>query len=83
MMIHELKIWPVYFDAVATGKKTFEIRLNDRDFQIGDLLILKEWNDLIFTGREIRKYISYILSGHYLYEGYVCLALSDKGDSAK
>ena len=43
-MKHELKIWPQYFQAVLTGEKTFELRINDRGFQKGDLVILKEWD---------------------------------------
>lgn len=43
MKIHELKILPQYFEEVLKGNKTFEIRKNDRDFKIRDILILKEW----------------------------------------
>lgn len=38
---HELKTWPVYFDAVKRGAKTFEVRKNDRGFQTGDLVELQ------------------------------------------
>lgn len=41
---HELKCWPEYFARIGTGQKTFEIRRNDRDFQVGDILILKEYD---------------------------------------
>jgi|GEM_PF-720250 len=77
-MEHELKILPQYFKAVQDGSKTFEFRKDDRDFEVGDTLILKEWDyDLIYkteygeeswgnphyTGRSIKKEISYILRG--------------------
>lgn len=44
MKTHNLKTLPIYFDAVARGDKTFEIRNNDRDFQTGDTLVLKEFD---------------------------------------
>lgn len=33
-MIHALKIYPEYFEAVRIGEKRFELRDNDRDFRV-------------------------------------------------
>lgn len=41
MKTHELKLDVKYFDKVKNGTKNFEIRKNDRDFKVGDILILK------------------------------------------
>jgi hypothetical protein len=62
ILLHELKTWPQYFQAVADGKKPFEIRRNDRDFQVGDLLHLREWypQEQKYSGRELWKRIDYI-----------------------
>ena len=38
--VHTLKLNPKYWCALAIRLKTFEIRLNDRDFQVNDVLIL-------------------------------------------
>ena len=43
-MKHELKIWPQYYSRVADGSKTFEIRENDRGFQQGDSVLLREFD---------------------------------------
>jgi ASC-1-like (ASCH) protein len=44
-MKHELKIHPQYYARVADGTKTFEVRDNsDRGFQMGDTVVLREWN---------------------------------------
>lgn len=43
MKTHKLKTWPTYFQAVRSGKKTFEIRKNDRNYQVNDVLVLEEW----------------------------------------
>lgn len=43
-MEHELKIWPQFYARVKNGSKTFEVRNNDRNFQMGDTVVLKEWD---------------------------------------
>jgi hypothetical protein len=42
MIVHRLKIWEEYFCDVQSGLKNFEIRQNDRDFKVGDCLVLEE-----------------------------------------
>ncbi len=44
MKTHELKLDIKYFDDVKSGKKNFEIRKNDRDFQVGNILEMKAWD---------------------------------------
>ena len=62
---HILKTWPEYFDAIGDRRKTFEARCNDRDFQVGDSLELREWNPETqdYTQRWIWCRISYVLNG--------------------
>lgn len=76
-VVHELKIWPSYFEAVLNGTKTFEIRKDDRQFSVGDILVLMEYEPGVidysvvpevikesrYTGRVINKEISYIFKG--------------------
>ncbi|ELI6443103.1 DUF3850 domain-containing protein [Aeromonas salmonicida subsp. salmonicida] len=73
-MKHELKIKPEYFAAVFFGEKTFEICNNaDRNFQVGDTLLLKAW-DGEFTGDFVEKVVSYITDFEQK-PGYVVLGL--------
>lgn len=41
--VHHLKTHPRPFHATRLGDKTYEIRVNDRDYQVGDILLLQEW----------------------------------------
>lgn len=62
-MVHELKSWIRFFEKVITGEKTFEVRINDRNFQIGDELNLREYNEKTnqYTGRNAFFRVPYIL----------------------
>lgn len=77
MRVHELKTYPQYFQQSIDGNKPFEIRLNDRNFQVGDIVILKEWDNIRYSGRKLRGTIQYILGGSFigLSEGYVAFSL--------
>lgn len=77
-MVHDLKISPNWFDLVASGEKTFEIRFNDRGFLIGDQLCLNEYLQLTgYTGRSCNVYVTHVwrdLPG--LLPGYIVLAIT-------
>lgn len=61
-MTHELKTWPEYFQAIFENKKTFELRVNDRNYQVGEILLLREFDPETkqYSGREIKRYVTYI-----------------------
>lgn len=76
---HELKTWTEYFDAVLAGKKTFEVRKNDRDFHEGDILLLNKWDNVKneYAGSQTAFTITYVLKGGQfgIEEGYCVLGL--------
>ena len=75
-MIHDLKCFPEYFQGIIDGKKTFEIRLNDRCYQVGDLLALNEYlpDSDSYTGRSCVVLVDYILNDEmYCKTGFVVL----------
>lgn len=77
-MIHELKLLPRYFADVLSGKKTFEIRKNDRPFSEDDLLALNEYDadNKYYTGNSCLVYVDYILDdANYCKDGYVVMSI--------
>jgi hypothetical protein len=88
---HVLKTWGRYWDRVASGEKTFEVRRDDRGFQKGDILILRRTDDEPpyyytpgsdgrFSTRDLRKRVSWILTGGQfgIEPGHVVMALTDE-----
>lgn len=74
MKTHELKIKPQYFWDVICDIKAFEARKNDRNFEVGDIITLREFENGKFTGKSINVEIVYILNDEeYCKEGYVVL----------
>lgn len=78
MNTHELKTLSNFWEAIADGTKTFEVRENDRGFQTGDKLHLVRTvpGKPDIEKRVIVKTITYVLSGWGLKNGYVALGLS-------
>lgn len=81
--IHFLKCWPEYYRAIIEEEKTFEIRKNDRGYNVGDLLILREYDPTVtgkdkdkYTGRSVAVLVRYVFKG---FEGlnpeFVCMSI--------
>jgi Domain of unknown function (DUF3850) len=77
--VHQLKTIEPYFSAVKSGDKTFEVRRFDRDFKVGDFLMLTFYDPKTNQlGESIIKRITYMLTDQpYVPEGYVILAIVD------
>lgn len=80
---HKIKCWIEPFRAIRKGDKTCDLRLNDRDYRVGDFLMLYEFdptNDQRTGNYEYRK-ITHILTEEDiprgLISGFVCLSLAD------
>lgn len=75
---HDLKTWPGPFAAVRSGLKPWELRLNDRDYQVGDRLRLREWcpEASAYSGEIEERTVSWMLDGGFgLPPGYVVMSL--------
>lgn len=88
MKHHVLKSWPVFFVPLISCSRSFDLRKDDRGFEVGDELILLEWDrddDLEptvgqYTGREARAEVCHILrSGEVpgLQDGYCILEMKN------
>lgn len=76
--VHQLKVECEFYTPLSMHLKNFEVRKNDRDFQVNDILILREWSVALeaYTGLRLRAQISYILDDpRFCKEGYVILGL--------
>lgn len=86
--LHELKTWPAYFGPISEGLKPFEVRRDDRGFQKGDVLHLREYDpsQLVpshrFTGNGHFAVVTYVLTGGQfgIEPGYVVMGLEATTD---
>lgn len=72
---HELKTHPPYFQAVWSGDKQFEIRVNDRNFKVGDTILLREYDPETneYLGRAIKVWVTYLAQGVFGLPPDVCV----------
>jgi len=67
MMQHDLKTWPVEYEAIRLGHKRHEYRYDDRGFGVGDILNLQEWDPAQeqYTGRWMHVRVTWINAAHF------------------
>jgi predicted RNA-binding protein with PUA-like domain len=75
MAKHKLKTLPEHFSPTWDGLKNAELRKNDRDFKVGDTIVLEEWTpENGYTGQAMERVISHIVQDEqYLQPGYCLL----------
>lgn len=82
--VHQIRLAKSYFDDVANGIKTFELRKNDRGYKKGDILEMMEFADGKNTGRTVRVLVTYILEDYTgIEDGYCIMAttlLNENGE---
>ena len=83
MKTHKLKTWCEPYNAVCEGRKRHEYRLDDRGFEVGDVLHLREFNHEmseagVYTGRWVLARVTYVSRGpdFGIPEGYVVMSIS-------
>lgn len=79
MTKHHIKCSPLYFQPMVDGDKRFEYRENDRDYKVGDMLVIEEYSIFTdkYTGRNIWFDITFIFQGDLgLPDGYCIMSLN-------
>ena len=81
-MVHKIKITESYANAVLEGRKTFEVRFNDRGYNAGDFVQFKvvenRFSSLVYTTHKLNDMqfvITYVYSGKGLDSGYVVFGI--------
>ena len=81
-MIHNIKIQYPYADAIIDGRKTFEVRLNDRGYNAGDTIQFRVMDGSIDMPHKLNNEeyeITYVYSGLGLEKGFVVFGIRQKG----
>lgn len=87
MRAHKLKIWPVPFVAVESEDKVADVRCDDRDFQVGDYVMLAEYHPIreALTGKYVFRKITHITTANNvprgLIDGFVILHFAECSSS--
>lgn len=78
MRMIEKKVLPEYYAAVRRGDKTFEIRKDEDNVQVGDILDLREWDGEKYTGHHVLREVTYVLRNcpqYGLMDGYCVIGI--------
>lgn len=70
---HQIKLGSEFFDDSVSGRKDFELRRNDRDYRVGDILEMMEFKDGRNTGRICWKEVTYVLEDFTGLEDGYCI----------
>jgi hypothetical protein len=77
--VHVIKTWDECMMDIATHKKTFEVRKNDRGYDVGDILLMQGFDKekKKYTSKSLEAEVTYILHGGQfgIQEGYCVMGI--------
>lgn len=79
MTTHTVKSWPEYFDPICHGIKNFDLRKDDRPYEVGDEIVFEEFRPFVgeYTGATAHRRVIYILRNFEgLLPGFCILGLT-------
>lgn len=64
MTKHKVKSWSHFYDAIKEGRKLHDLRKMDREYNVGDILVLQRYDNIKgnYTGEELEVEVTYITS---------------------
>lgn len=74
---HDLKTWPEPFELTWRGYKHHEVRVDDRDYHVGDELLLREYDpsSLVYSGRSVRVLVTCITRAPFVPAGLCVMSV--------
>ena len=78
-MKHIVKIWPEHYRDIMSRSKRVEVRVDDRNYKVGDKMLLQEYlpDAGEYTGRETTVLITHVLQDcRGIERGYVALSVT-------
>lgn len=78
----EKKVLQEFYKEIRVHRKTFEIRKDEDDIQVGDILVLREWDGEKYTGSMTRREVTYVLRDaeeYGLMKGYCIIGMHSVG----
>jgi hypothetical protein len=77
-----IKIRPEHYRAIISGAKRAAIRLNDRDYAVGDTVIKRVYENGQFTGEQVAVLITHIIANTPSFapfvDNYICFSFEVK-----
>lgn len=81
--VHEIKVSSLFFNDIYESENIFESDFENKDYQVGDIIVLEEYSDGRYTGLESHRVVSYKIDKNQygIYKDWCILGLRSMNDN--